>query len=211
MIASGDQKWIDFVRHILKWEGKQSKNPNDTASKCVSAGQVHTNRGVTYCTFKALAPSLKITPVTYERFLKLTDADAAKFIYRFYQDVKGADLPDPIALAMTEAAWGSGPDRAYTHLRDALKDMGKVVDSNVDARKLAKSVNTDILFDKYQARRRQFLEVTLGKQAKYSMFVKGWLNRLEDFGKKFNPPIITWGIPLFFFLFLFRKQLKLTK
>jgi len=208
MIQAADTKWIDFVRHILKWEGKQSKDPRDQAAKCVQPGQVHTNRGVTYCTFQALAGSLGVTPVTYERFLAMTDADAGKFIYRFYTDIKGSELPDPIALAMTEAAWGSGPNRAYTHLREALQDLGKVTSSNVEARKAAKLVNTDMLFDKYQARRRQFLESTLGSQAKYSMFVKGWINRLEDFTKKFNPPVITWGIPLFFLLLVLRNKLK---
>ncbi len=208
MIQAADTKWIDFVRHILKWEGKQSKDPRDQAAKCVQPDQVHTNRGVTYCTFQALAGSLGVTPVTYERFLAMTDADAGKFIYRFYTDIKGSELPDPIALAMTEAAWGSGPNRAYTHLREALQDIGKVTTSNVEARKAAKLVNTDMLFDKYQSRRRQFLENTLGSQAKYSMFVKGWINRLEDFTKKFNPPVITWGIPLFFLLLVLRNKLK---
>jgi len=210
MIRATDSKWVDFVRHILKWEGKQSKNPNDTAAKCVQPGQVHTNRGVTFCTFKALASSLGITPVTYERFLSMTDQDAAKFIYRFYQDVQGSSFPDELALAMTEAAWGSGPNRAYTHLRDALKDLGRTVNTNAEARAVASKVNAKALFDKYQDRRRTFLQTTLGSQAKYSMFVKGWINRLNDFNKNFNPgPAVKLAIPLFFLLIAFRKQLKL--
>ncbi|WP_369127815.1 glycosyl hydrolase 108 family protein, partial [Levilactobacillus tujiorum] len=86
---------------------------------------MHTNKGITFCTFKALAGKLGITPVTHARFLKLTDQEVGLFIYEFYNSVRGAELPDSVALAATEAAWGSGPGRALQHLRDSVRDLGK--------------------------------------------------------------------------------------
>lgn len=202
MIAAADNKWSNFVAHILKWEGKFSKDPRDSAAKCVQPGQIHTNRGVTFCTFKTLASSLGITPVTYDRFLKLTDAEAARFIYRFYNDVKGSQLPDSVALAMAEAAWMSGSSRAFVHLRDALKQLGKPVATNTAAITQANRVDPSALFKAYQDKRKQFLQTTLGSQDRYKAFVRGWINRLNDFNSKFNPFSIFWGLPLLFFLII---------
>jgi len=206
MIAATDNKWDSFVKHILKWEGKQSKDPRDTAAKCVSAGQIHTNRGVTFCTFKTMAAGLGITPVTYDRFLKLTDQEAARFIYRFYTDVKGSQLPDSVALAMTEAAWGSGSTRAFKHLRDALTDLGRPVTNNLQAISAASAVDTTRLFKAYQDRRKQYLQTTLGSQPKYAVFVRGWINRLNDFTQKFNPFSLFWAVPFLFFLILLKNK-----
>lgn len=206
MIAATDKKWDSFVKHILKWEGKLSKDPRDNAAKCVSAGQFHTNRGVTFCTFKTLAAGLGITPVTYDRFLKLTDQEAARFIYRYYTDVKGSQLPDSVALAMTEAAWGSGSTRAFKHLRDALTDLGRPVTTNLQAISAASAVDTTRLFKAYQNRRKQYLQNTLGSQPQYAVFVRGWINRLNDFTKKFNPFSLFWAVPFLFFLILLKNK-----
>jgi len=206
MIQATDNKWDSFVKHILKWEGKQSKDPRDTAAKCVNPGQIHTNRGVTFCTFKSMAAGLGITPVTYQRFLQLTDREAARFIYRFYTDVKGSQLPDSIALAMTEAAWGSGSTRAYRHLRDALTDIGRPATTNAQAITAANAVDPARLFKAYQNRRKEFLQTTLGTQPRYAAFVRGWINRLNDFTQKFNPFSLFWAVPFLFFLILLKNK-----
>jgi lysozyme family protein len=203
MITAADNKWSNFIAHILKWEGKFSKDPRDVAAaRCVRPGQIHTNKGVTFCTFKSMAAILGISPVTYDRFLKLTDAEAARFIYRFYTDVKGSQLPDSIALAMTEAAWMSGATRANTHLRDALRQLGRPVATTAQAITQANRVDTSALFKAYQEKRKEFLQTTLGGQDRYKAFVRGWVNRLNDFTSKFNPFSIFWGLPLLFFLII---------
>lgn len=202
MITAADNKWSNFIAHILKWEGKFSKDPRDSAAKCVQPGQIHTNKGVTFCTFKSMAASLGISPVTYDRFLKLTDGEAARFIYRFYTDVKGSQLPDSIALAMTEAAWMSGATRANAHLRDALRQLGSPVATNAQAIRQANRVDTTALFKAYQDKRNEFLQTTLGSQDRYKPFVRGWINRLNEFTSKFNPFSIFWGLPILFFLIL---------
>ena len=185
MIYNDSKNWLDYTKHILQWEGKTSKDPQDTASKCVNAGQIHTNKGVTYCTFKDNAERLKITPVSYERFLNLTDEDVAKFIYSFYKNVNGQNFPDSIALAMTESAWGSGTERAYKHLYDALKDLGQEAKTKSEAVINASKIPEKVLFDLYLTKRRQYLEF-LGKSEKYSKFLNGWLNRFNSFYNNFN-------------------------
>ena len=186
MIYNDSNKWLDFTKHILQWEGKTSKDPKDTASKCVDADKIHTNKGVTFCTFKDNASRLNITPVTYERFLNLTDEDVAKFIYSYYKNVNGQNFPDSIALAMTESAWMSGTERAYKHLYDSLTELGQNTKTKAEAVINASKIPEKVLFDLYQTKRRQYLEF-LGKSPKYSSFINGWLNRFKSFYTNFNP------------------------
>jgi lysozyme family protein len=194
MITATSNKWGDFTRHILRWEGKTSSDPRDTASSCYPGG-IHTNKGVTFCTFKTLAGKLGITPVTHSRFLKLTDQEIGRFIYEYYKTVRGSEVADSVALAMTEAAWGSGPGRAFQHLRDSVKDLGKPGASTSQAIQSANQVAESQLFKAYQARREAYIR-SLGSQPSYSAFLKGWLNRLKSFNTIFKP--VTTFLPLFF-------------
>lgn len=186
MIYNDSNNWLEYTKHVLQWEGKTSKDPQDSASKCVDAGQIHTNKGVTYCTFKENASSLNITPVTYDRFLNLSDEDVAKFIYKFYKNAGGQNLPDSIALAITEASWMSGNDRAYKHLYDALAELGQKATTKAEAIANTSKVQEKVLFDLYQTKRRQYLEF-LGKSPKYSKYLNGWLNRFKNFYSNFSP------------------------
>lgn len=210
MIASGSNKWLDYTKHILKWEGKTSSDPKDlSAAKCVNAGQIHTNKGVTYCTFKAQAANLGIVPVTYARFLKLTDQDVAKFIYSYYNSVNGSSLPDSIALSLTEAAWGSGKDRAFQHLKEALADLGKIAKSNTGAITLANDVPEKDLFNAYFKRRYNYVVNQLGNSAAYAKYKNGWANRLNDFYQNFIPSNRGFFLfPLFFLVFLAYRATK---
>lgn len=188
MLYNDSNEWLDYTSHILREEGKTSANPTDKASKCVPTGQIHTNKGVTYCTFKERASTLGISPVSYERFLNLTDEDVAKFIYSFYNAVQGSNFPDSISLAMTEAGWMSGTDRAFTHLYDALKNLGQTANSKTEAVQKAKILPEKVLFDEYIKLRRQYLQMLL-KSPKYATNT-GWISRLQRFYDKFNPDVI---------------------
>jgi lysozyme family protein len=208
MIEASSSKWNKYTQHILNWEGGLSKDPRDSAASCVSAGQYHTNKGVTYCTFKANAAKLNIQPVTYDKFINLTDEEIGRFIYSYYKSVSGGQLPDSIALAMTEAAWGSGVNRAYTHLKDALRNLGWEVKSNAQAIAFANKANQKDLYDAYNKQRANYLINTLGSNAKYKPFVKGWTNRLKDFYTNFTPVAI--GLPIIaaiLFFLLIRKKI----
>ena len=197
MITSGSKLFLDYTAHVLKFEGKTSKDAQDTAASCAPfPGAFHTNKGVTYCTFKSLAGDLGISPVTYDRFLTLSDADVAKFIYRFYNSVKGDRFPNNLAIAMTEVAWGSGTARAFKHLRDAVKNLGYYVPGSGYTAQLADLVKTipeKKLFDQYIIERRKFLDY-LTSLPKYDQYKNGWTRRLNDFITQFTPAIGTSSI-----------------
>ncbi len=174
-----------YVKHVLKWEGRTSKDPDDTAASCApSKGAIHTNKGVTFCTFKEYAAKLGISPVTHARFLNLTDDDIAKFVYHFCEAAKASQLADRVALSVTEAAWGSGPYRAVVHLQEALAALGLKVSvdgkAGVQTIGAANSFPEDVLFDAYWVKRRAFLK-KLTDQKKYAKWKKGWDNRVNDF------------------------------
>lgn len=186
MIYNDSKNWVDYTKHVLQWEGKTSKDPDDTASKCIEAGKIHTNKGLTYCSFKENAQRLKITPVNYERFLNLTDEEIGKFIYSYFNKAQAQNFPDSLALAITESAWGSGNERAYKHLYDALDDLGQSAKNKTEAIINASKIPDKVLFDLYITKRRQYLDF-LGKNKKYAKFYKGWINRLNSFYNNFNP------------------------
>ena len=189
MLTDNSNSWLKYTSHLLSEEGGKSSSLNDTASKCApSPGKIHTNKGVTYCTFKTLANSLGVTPVTYERFLNLTDEDVAKFVYSYYTSVDGAKFNDSLALAMTEAGWMSGPTRAYQHLYDALKELGTTVSGKKEAQQEAQKFSDSLLFDEYIKQRRKYL-LMLMSTPKYSMN-KGWITRLKKFYEQFKPDVL---------------------
>ena len=194
-VTASSPVWNRYTQHVLRWEGKTSADPRDTAASCFPGG-IHTNKGITFCTFKQLAPKLGITPVSHARFLKLTDQEVGRFIFEFYKTVRGPELPDSVGIALTEAAWGSGQSRAFKHLRDSLKDLGRPVISNSQAIEAAKQIPEKRLFDAYFKQRYNYLVNTLGKNPKYSMFARGWANRQNAFKAIFTGvPIL---LPLFF-------------
>jgi hypothetical protein len=208
MILSDNPKFLTLVGHVKKWEGTLSKDPRDTAASCVQPGQVHTNRGVTFCAFKSLAAKLGITPVTYNRFISMGDKDAAKFLYEYYKAVGGPKINNPeLALAMTEANWGSGPTRAQKHLIDALRNLGYTVKDTNQAFELANKAPIVKLYEEYQRLRRYYLEVTLGSSPKYAWAKQGWINRINDFNKLFQPAAGIFVGPLALLAFFFRDTL----
>jgi lysozyme family protein len=187
-LQNNSEKWLDYVEHVLYYEGGLSKDPRDTASKCVGAGQYHTNKGVTFCTFKELAPSLGITPVTYEKFINLSNYEVGKFIYKFYERVQGPKFPQNIALLLTEIAWGSGPARAFTHLSNALKTFGIKESSLSDMINQSRKIDETKLFNAITNERKKYLDF-LTTSPKYAQYKKGWNNRLNSFLSKFIPSI----------------------
>ena len=120
-MENSSAQFQQFVKHILSFEGGLSKDPRDTAVRYAPfPGAYHTNKGVTYAAFTSLGPKIGVTPITYDHFVKLTDAEVGKFIYEYYKSINGDKLPGSVGLSVTEAAWGSGPVPAIKQLQNAV-------------------------------------------------------------------------------------------
>jgi len=186
-----------FVKHILSFEGGLSKDPRDTAVKYAPfPGAYHTNKGVTYAAFAALGPKIGISPISYEKFVKLTDADVAKFIYEFYKSVNGPQLPGSVGLSVAEAAWGSGPVPAIKQLQQALINLKKLPPGSADGKfgpqtlAAVRSTGEKALYDEFWKVRRAFIN-SLTAQKSYAIYERGWNRRIDSFLNNIKPVAIT--------------------
>jgi len=183
MLDINSKIFQDYAKHILASEGKLSKNPKDTtAAKMVGAGQVHTNRGVTWYVYRDNAAKLGLNPA-YESFVQMGDAGAIKFVYLFYSQI-GKNLPALSSIALTESAWASGTGRAKIILIDALKSFG-INAANFDAAvKAAATIEDKKLALEIVKQQQQFYKkLATGNPDKYGSFIKGWTNRANNLFK----------------------------
>lgn len=206
-----------FIQHVLSFEGGLSKNPGDTAVQYAPfPGAYHTNKGVTYGTFLTLAKKLGITPVTYDKFIKLTNQEVGKFIYEFYKSVNGNLLPGAMGLSLTEVAWGSGPKRAIINLQEALINLGKLAPGNAVGvfgpltKKAILGINEQSLYKEFWRLRQIFID-NLTANSKYAQFKKGWNRRIQSFLQNIKPNtlLITTIIVSIMVLYIINKQYKL--
>jgi len=189
MLLPGSAKFVKYAAYIRKWEGGVSKDPNDSAASYVKPGQIHTNRGIIWPTFKTYAPKLGIQP-TYENFIKLTEKQADQIVYFFYLACKGDKLNDEIGLTLTEFTWGSGLGYTQRALRSALRQMGydKIDPTgaiNAAVIMAANQANQKQLYTKLWENRKAFLISITQTRPANKKFLKGWLNRWENFQKEF--------------------------
>lgn len=186
-----------FVKHILSFEGGLSKDPRDTAVRYAPfPGAYHTNKGVTYAAFTALGPKIGVTPITYDHFIKLTDAEVGKFIYEFYKSVNGDKLPGSVGLSVAEAAWGSGPVPAIKQLQQALINLKKLAPGSADGKfgpatlRAVQATNEKALYDEFWKVRRAFIN-SLTAQKSYAIYAKGWNRRIDSFLNTIKPVAMT--------------------
>lgn len=189
MLITQTSIWQNYVSHVLGFEGKTSKDPRDSASKCAPfAGAYHTNKGITYCTFKTFAKSCNISPVTYDRFLKLTDQDVSAFLYNiYYKDMQGRYIKDPIAFSLIEIAYGSGQATAARTLQKALNAIG--IKTRITGRMDMETINQmrkagiKTLFNSLWQTRLNYLKTL----SVWETYKNGWTKRIDFFIDKFKP------------------------
>lgn len=204
------KEWTNYYAYLSRWEGGKSSDQSDTASTQVPNGGVHTNRGITFATFKQLAPKAGIDP-DYNTFLNLTSDQASKITYQYFIESGAAKLKTPaISLLFFEIAWGSGLSNAIIHLKVALQNMGYLqAKTNTFAQNaiLANKVNQKSLYTELLKVRQGFLKQIVINNPTQQKFLQGWLNRLNDFTSKNKIEIIAGGGSLlllaatFFFTF----------
>jgi lysozyme family protein len=89
---------------------------------------------------------------------------------------------------MTEIAWGSGASQAIKTVQKCLNELGaKVAVDGAIGNKTIQAINSadpkKLLGVMLIERERFFRAISKGKNA---VFLKGWLNRLNDFKKTFT-------------------------
>ena len=196
-MENSSAQFQQFVKHILSFEGGLSKDPRDTAVRYAPfPGAYHTNKGVTYAAFTALGPGLGITPINYEKFIKLTDQEVGRFIYEYYKSINGDKLPGSVGLSVTEAAWGSGPVPAIKQLQNALINLKKLSPGSADGKfgpktlAAVQATSETALYNEFWKVRRAFIN-SLTAQKSYAIYEKGWNRRIDSFLNTIKPVAVT--------------------
>lgn len=171
---------------IIKWEGGLSRDTADNASSMPAPWPYkgltgwHTNKGVTYKTFVALAPKLGYA-VTPENFFLMPDAIWDAIFKNGYWDPWYLDKMNSQAIAdlIANNAWGSGVNGSFQSIRKYLATKGYTVNSRLEA---VEAINKLSFLNEEQT----FLELIKWREdffrslADFPRFGKGWLNRLND-------------------------------
>jgi len=168
-----------FVPFILRWEGGVSNDKADSGGL--------TNKGITFTTYKALARGVLKKEPTQSNFLAMTERDA-ELIIKFFWDKatnKNGINSQKIAEAVTSWFWGSGGVGIRNFQRLLNKEFGTSlsIDGVVGNQTVAviNRINEHKLFIKMIEARKQFFIDLADKRPKDKRFLKGWLNRLNDF------------------------------
>jgi lysozyme family protein len=178
-----------IVPFFYKWEGGLSKDQADAAAQfpCPtpykgSTGW-HTAKGVTYGAWVAIFGTDKD-----DRFFKMDHNDWGLIFKRGYWDkVKGDHIElQSIAEVLVSWAWGSG---SRTAIKEIQRELKLKVDGIIGPKTLGaiNSSNEAELFDRCIKRREAFFRGICITRPRNKRFLRGWLNRLRDFEKKFKP------------------------
>lgn len=160
----GGDRFDACLIEVLKHEGGYVDHARDPGGA--------TNKGITLATLR----DWRGAAVTKADVMALTTAEAGK-IYRarYWNAVKGDQLPPGVDLAVFDYAVNSGPGRAA---RDLQAILGVAVDGAIGPKSLAAVGRTGgvTLIIELCDRRRKFLR----SLASYSTFGKGWERRVDE-------------------------------
>lgn len=185
-----------LANFIKKWEGGLSNDPSDTASSnpapCSFKGKsgYHTNKGITWSTFKTHAPRFGYK-ADCETFFNMPDDLWFKILTKVYAGAFPLDkikhLPSIQAVIITWA-WGSGVAGAERRLANFQREVMGFTSSNITPSQIVENfrsrinpVNEKEWFNKLCDRRLEDFK----KMATWSAHGNGWTARLNDFRKTF--------------------------
>ena len=153
---------------ILLWEGGYINHPSDPGGA--------TNFGVTQTTYNTYRKKIAYPLQSVKLISKAEVLEIYKTMY--WDKIHGDDLPESLSISLMDWAVNAGVKRAVSHLQQALN---VTVDGVFGPKTLeaAKKCGEKELKEFLSIRENYYLK--LGK--KKPMFLKGWLNRLNDLKK----------------------------
>ena len=154
--------WDTAIKHILKWEGGYVNHPADPGGR--------TNLGVTQRVWEEWVGH----PVTEEDMRGLTIEMVAPLYHKRYWDaVRGDDLPSGVDLCVFDCAVNAGVGRASKFLQQAV---GVTADGQIGPKTLA--AVTALPADEVIYRFCNLREAHYKSLPTFATFGKGWMTRL---------------------------------
>jgi lysozyme family protein len=161
----------DFLKlapFTKKWEGGFVNHPSDPGGATMA--------GVTLKTFRQFYGQNK----TVEDLKKITDEQWAEVMRSYWNAIQGDKInSQSVANALGDWAVNSGktaPSKAVQRL------IGVVIDGTIGPVTLAaiNRVNAQTLFSQIQKARIDFVEDIVRRKPEMKVFLKGWLNRINN-------------------------------
>ena len=154
---------------ILKWEGGFVNDPLDKGGA--------TNKGITIGTFRQFFGK----DATVEQLKRITDDQWLHIFKSGYWDRWKADniTNQSVADILVDWVWASG----VHGIKIPQRVLGVVDDGVVGEKTLASlnSQNPAEFFERIRAERIKFVEDIVRRNPTQGRFLKGWLNRINDF------------------------------
>lgn len=169
---------IDKLAHkIAKWEGGYVNDPTDKGGA--------TNMGITIGTWKQVGYDKDGDGDIDIADIKLLTQNDFKAVLKQYWNRWKADSINNQSVAdiLVDWVWGSGKWGIVIPQR-----LLGVIDDGIVGPKTIQALNKENqkeLFDKIYEARKKFLNDIVKNNSSQKRFIKGWLNRLNDF--KFKP------------------------
>ena len=178
----------EYLKMILNFEGGLTKE------KTASTEGFLTNRGITE---GALASAKKMGLVAQSVTIQslTTDLESVRKIYEtnYYLKSKCDKLPHPLAFAHLDLSVNGGVGRGAINLQNTINCFttkkitvdGGIGPNTLNALNLVLSdVKINVFTKKYNDLREKFYrDLAASNPKRYSMFLKGWLNRLNSVRK----------------------------
>lgn len=159
---------------INRWSGGYVNHPNDKGGP--------TNRDVTLATYTAYRKKKGFPVTTIEDLKNMTDEEWGDILKPMFWDKWRADeiSNQSVANLVVDWYWGSG----LYGIKYPQQVLGVAADGIVGPKTLA-AINgypdQSELFKKLWLRRKQHFENIVEKDPTQRVFLKGWMNRLNDF------------------------------
>ena len=172
-----------YVPFILRWEGGVSNHAADRGGL--------TYKGITYygTYFELCKIVLKKDP-DKEHFLSLTDEEVGLFVKHYWDRATNNNqiASQKIAEAITSWFWGSGKLGLMWYQQMLNKEFNcKLVVDGVIGRASIEAINSidadDLFRMSIKYRYNRFHQICK-QNPPQKVFLKGWLNRLQDFAKR---------------------------
>ena len=176
----------NLISDILFFEGGLSKDKNDTASKnpVPDGTGNHTNKGVTWATFKSLSTQLGYS-ATAELFYKMPK-DIWLKIYKigYWDYIKAGSInSQAIANLYLQMAWGSGRDTAITQMFNWLNSYKKGIVKTKTKDNIIVAIND---LSKSKETEKQLFLYLWNTRLNFLMSLKNWNTYKNGWTKRMN-------------------------
>jgi len=160
------------LKHLLKSEGGFTNDPRDPGNKLPDGRAGSTMLGVTQASWEAFIGKR----TTQEKMRELTPDDVAPIYRKKYWDaVKGDELPSGLDYLMFDFAVNAGPGRAIKIMQDALGVTADGVIGRMTMKAIA-DANPEELIEKFSDAKEAYYK----SLKTFETFGKGWLRRVAE-------------------------------